>query len=944
MVFREGMIATISGMKGPIAVEGRGSLEVNGKNVQLLSKDERGTSWTVMTFDGSTMNIEEESLSLMKAEVLKTTDIVIGPSSKEDVVSEAIMSALIEKGYCVSQSIMPHAAVSEMLDLTKDLEFGRSPAEFEPFYLGRDSKEKTVLLDFEAEDTKQSILDSAYKVQDGAMGDLYATLAPELESRFGMRITSRTNLMVRQTFVDDDEAADYIAMGEPTNAERENFLTLMKRKRVCMMQFLGPLTSTLTLIPKKGSTGVEEVSIQAQPGMMVLFLNELYQYSHTCEGRTTTLQSWFLSQRPEFSLEAVTGDMEVLGAIQKGADGPKGETVAVNGISTIIGGDSKDYICFWLLANKGGGDTFVQTPISRWDINTYCLTHDMQAAQMNGLSYTCHQGYVDGIEMFDAKFFGISNTEASSMDPNQRKTMECTYELLVMGGHDLKQLQRTSQHIGAFIGTSGIEWNSVPHPTDSVGCGGHDAILSNRVNFSMNLKGASQTINTACSAGLVAMHTGKLHLKYKDYDPLTASLCCGINLAYSPFPFIGCCGGAMLSYKGRSFTFDVSADGYGRGEGCSGVYLNIEEYSKSVFALVAGSQSNQDGRSASITAPNGPSQEKCIKAAFKEAGLKPPEADCFECHGTGTALGDPIEVGAFKRIYNSAERKHSLIVTTSKTNLGHLEGGAGMAGFIKCCLQVMKCEGSPNLHLRETNPHLDTEGFPAQFTTEPMTFEYKSGYSGVSSFGFGGTNSHAMAYGTNTTTSRGNSRDFRSQMRDKIAQAPPPEILTLGDSPEEWESTGMPVTEDKIGKTFQVEVSEGKTVWREVMVPPPATFGERFYLSASWNGWGMEPMKEVEDMPDLYECEVTIGPDCEEYFHIIADEDYNMSYFPSMPRCTRKVADVMGPSSTGGMQEDASWCIQAPEGTRFKVEFYVTKALATLNWIRIKDTTAAISS
>jgi hypothetical protein len=324
--------------------------------------------------------------------------------------------------------------------------------------------------------------------------------------------------------------------------------------------------------------------------------------------------------------------------------------------------------------------------------------------------------------------------------------------------------------------------------------------------------------------------------------------------------------------------------------------------------------------------------------------LKPPEADCFECHGTGTALGDPIEVGAFKRIYNSAERKHSLIVTTSKTNLGHLEGGAGMAGFIKCCLQVMKCEGSPNLHLRETNPHLDTEGFPAQFTTEPMTFEYKSGYSGVSSFGFGGTNSHAMAYGMNTTTSRGNSRDFRSQMRDKIVQAPPPEILTLGDSPEEWESTGMPVTEDKIGKTFQVEVSEGKTVWREVMVPPPASFGERFYLSASWNGWGMEAMKEVEDMPDLYECEVTIGPECEEYFHIIADEDFNMAYFPSVPRCTRKVADVIGPVSTGGLQEDASWCIQAPEGTRFKVEFYVTKALATLNWIRIKDTVASISS
>merc|ERR1712151_664689 len=113
--------------------------------------------------------------------------------------------------------------------------------------------------------------------------------------------------------------------------------------------------------------------------------------------------------------------------------------------------------------------------------------------------------------------------------------------------------------------------------------------------------------------------------------------------------------------------------------GC--VYLQLEDYSRDCFSLIAGSQTNQDGRSASITAPNGPSQEKCIRAAFRETQRKPQEVDCFECHGTGTALGDPIEVGAFRRIYNAAPREHILLATTSKTNLGHLEGGAGMAGF-----------------------------------------------------------------------------------------------------------------------------------------------------------------------------------------------------------------------------------------------------------------------
>jgi hypothetical protein len=414
------------------------------------------------------------------------------------------------------------------------------------------------------------------------------------------------------------------------------------------------------------------------------------------------------------------------------------------------------------------------------------------------------------------------------------------------------------------------------------------------------------------------MHTGKLHLKYKDYDPYVDSVASGLNLAYSPMPFIGCCSGGMLSFKGRSFTFDVAADGYGRGEGVSAVYMNLAEYTRDIFALVAGSQSNQDGRSASITAPNGPSQEKCIKAAFREAQLKPPEVDCFECHGTGTALGDPIEVGAFKRIYNSAPRSHTLMVTTSKTNLGHLEGGAGMAGFVKCCLQVMRAEGSPNLHLREKNPHLDDEGFPAYFISEGLTAMYDSAYSGVSSFGFGGTNAHAMSYGKNTTTSRGSGqRDWRAAMRQKISSAPPPEILMMGDNPEEWESSGMPTDEDKIGKFFQVEILEdGKAIWREVVGDAPPGKGERFYLSGSFNKWGMERMTQDPAISSLCSCTITLGASGEELFNIIADEDPFSLYYPTEPRCTWKACPIIGPEPPPPEdKEEAAWCIVGEPGT-----------------------------
>mmetsp|Transcript_16377 Transcript_16377/g.46760 ORF Transcript_16377/g.46760 Transcript_16377/m.46760 type:complete len:949 (-) Transcript_16377:148-2994(-) len=940
--FRAGTLVEISKLKEDVKdLEDATStpFSANGKKAQLLSYIEGEKKWLAMTFDGAKIKVSDDAVTALQGDALSNVDFVLGPVCNEEILAQGMTDELVRKGYCVCTKLIPRKDVSRMQELAPEMKFDRAPAEFEPYYLGRDSKEKTVLLDFEAEDIPDAVRNSPFAVEDSSMGALCGSLMPYLHENLGITVTSRTNLMVRQTFASTMDEIDNRPQSEPSNAEKESFMGLMNRKRVCLMQFLGPLTGELTLIPK-GDADAEEIEIAAAPHTMVLFLTERFQYSHTCsEGATMALQTWFLGLRPEFQMGEIGGDMEVLGASATGAPPPTGENVAINGIATYIGGDSKDYQCYWLMVNKGGGDTFVEVPMTRWDINTYCMSYDMQAAQLSGLSYTKHQGYVDGIEYFDAKFFGISNSEAASMDPNQRKTLETTYEALHMGGHDLKSLQREPKHIGCFVGISGSEWGGIPHPQDAAGCGGAEAIISNRCNFSFNLKGSSQTINTACSAGLVAMHTGKLHLKYKDFDPLDASLASGINLAFSPFPFLGCCSGGMLSFKGRSFTFDVSADGYGRGEGTSAVYMNLEKYNRDIFALVAGSQSNQDGRSASITAPNGPSQEKCIKAAFREAGLQPPEVDCFECHGTGTALGDPIEVGAFKRIYNSAPRSHTLLVTTSKTNLGHLEGGAGMAGFVKCCLQVMRAEASPNLHLRETNPHLDSEGFPSYFISEGLCCQYDSAYSGVSSFGFGGTNAHAMAYGKNTTTSRGTGqRDFRVAMREKIASAPPPEIMMHSDDPEDWESNGMPVSEDKIGKTYQVEILEGgKAVWREIVGMAPASTGERFYLSGSFNHFGMDQMVESESIPNLYTLDIELGPMGEAAFHVVCDEDPYMVYYPAAPRCTRKAVPIVGPGPVQGDREEATWCILAEPGARYRVEFFHNDYSTSVTWLRIAD-------
>merc|ERR1712048_253865 len=212
----------------------------------------------------------------------------------------------------------------------------------------------------------------------------------------------------------------------------------------------------------------------------------------------------------------------------------------------------------------------------------------------------------------------------------------------------------------------------------------------------------------------------------------------------------------MHSYIGRCFTYNFSADGYTRGESTAATCFKLKnlDIEAGDYCMCAGSQVNQDGRSASLTAPNGPSQERCSKAVLKEIGIEPPEIDTTECHGTGTSLGDPIEIGAYRKVMGTATREQPVTITSSKSNIGHCEGSAGISGFLKCVLMCMYGEGTPNCHLGCLNPHLDMDGFPGCITSEGLTFKAENSFNGVLSFGFGGTNACALCWAGNCMTSR----------------------------------------------------------------------------------------------------------------------------------------------------------------------------------------------
>eukprot|EP00811_Abedinium_folium_P006148 NODE_1565_length_2435_cov_12.435442.p1 GENE.NODE_1565_length_2435_cov_12.435442~~NODE_1565_length_2435_cov_12.435442.p1 ORF type:complete len:756 (-),score=197.89 NODE_1565_length_2435_cov_12.435442:21-2288(-) len=272
-----------------------------------------------------------------------------------------------------------------------------------------------------------------------------------------------------------------------------------------------------------------------------------------------------------------------------------------------------------------------------------------------------------------------------------------------------------------------------------------------RLSQCVGLTGPIVSIDTACSASLVANHLGATGLRENTSDRRKATsttnksyLACGNSLMLGPFSFISLCGPRMLSMSGRCMTFNATATGYARSEGISQCYvktLNGEAEVDTAAGILMGSHVNQDGRSATITAPNGPSQQACCLASLRESGLLPTDLNFAECHGTGTALGDPIEVTALRAIMEP--RTIPIPFTSIKSNFGHGEGNAGQAGLFKVIATAMIATVPPNCHITELNPHLSVEGFPVLLETECLDLQLNANLGGVSSFGWAGTNANA---------------------------------------------------------------------------------------------------------------------------------------------------------------------------------------------------------
>lgn len=422
------------------------------------------------------------------------------------------------------------------------------------------------------------------------------------------------------------------------------------------------------------------------------------------------------------------------------------EPIAVVGIGCRLPGDVHSPADFWrVVAN--GVDTITEVPPDRWASDDY---YDRDPAA-TGKTNCRWGGFIADVDRFDPLLFGISPREAASMDPQQRLLLEVAWEAIEDSGRAPESL--AGSRTGVFVGIALADYERVAMEDGgsihaNTCTGSYRSVASGRISFLFDFRGPSLSVDTACSSSLVAVHTACLSLRSQECDFALAG---GVNLHLLPEHYIGLARMGMLATDGRCKTFDASADGFVPSEGCGLVALkrlgDAMAAGDRIYAVIRGSAVNQDGRSTSLTAPSGLAQQDVIVAALENARLPPSSISYVETHGTGTALGDPIEVEALAAaLGDPRDGAPACVLGAAKTNFGHLEAAAGVTGLIRAALALHHQQIPANLHFRNLNPHIAIEGTRLSITAagQPWPRAATPRFAGVSSFGFSGTNAHVV--------------------------------------------------------------------------------------------------------------------------------------------------------------------------------------------------------
>src|SRR5436189_1531516 len=424
------------------------------------------------------------------------------------------------------------------------------------------------------------------------------------------------------------------------------------------------------------------------------------------------------------------------------------DRIAIIGIGCRFPGGVNDAESFWklLLERK---DAVTDVPGDRWNVERY---YDPEPG-IAGKTFAKRAGFLDQIDKFDPQFFGISPREAPYVDPQHRLLLETSWEAIENAGIVL-DFEKGSD-IAVFVGIShndyqGIQSTAFDHfgITPHTATGSAHSIAANRISYCLNLRGPSVAMDTACSSALTAVHAACEHIRTGRGDTALAG---GVTVMITPGGFIGFSQAAMLSPEGRCAAFDASASGFVRGEGAGMVLLKRLSQAIAdgdpIQGVILGTSLNQDGHTNGISLPSPEAQTRLVQDACRDAGIAPEEIGFVEAHGTGTAVGDPIEAHALaEALCRDRSADTPLPIGSIKTNLGHLETAAGIAGLLKAMLALKNGQIPPSLHFSTPNPHIDFAKLKLRVPTqlEPFPNGTAERIAGVNSFGFGGANAHVI--------------------------------------------------------------------------------------------------------------------------------------------------------------------------------------------------------
>jgi acyl transferase domain-containing protein/acyl carrier protein len=447
-------------------------------------------------------------------------------------------------------------------------------------------------------------------------------------------------------------------------------------------------------------------------------------------------------QNAVLALKRLQAQVEALEAAKR-------EPIAIIGMGCRLPGGADTPDAFWQLLHDGV-DTAGALPADRWDVEPLLDTRPYTPGKM----FTRYGNFLRDIGSFDPQFFGIAPREASSLDPQQRMLLEVSWEALEHAGQAPDALAGT--RTGVFVGVSVDDYAQFHLRSgdyariDAYTCSGAGLCFgAGRVSYVLGLHGPCMTVDTACSSALTSIHLASQSLRAGECDVALAG---GINLILTPEVTIGMSALRALSPDGRSKAFDASADGFGRGEACGVIVLKrLSDAMAShdrILAVIRGSAINHDGASGGLMVPNGTAQETLLRQALVRAGVRPADVEYVDAHGTGTALGDPIELEALSAVMGEGRpADRPLVVGSVKTNVGHPEAASGVVGVIKVALAFQYEVIPPHLHFRQPSPHIPWDRLPIVIPTTPVPWPAgtdKKRIAGVSAFGMSGTNVHVV--------------------------------------------------------------------------------------------------------------------------------------------------------------------------------------------------------